>query len=67
MRVGSLLGHSKAVLDGLGPSNPLKPKMCFRVLGNAIFRYFEALDGPLGQILAPRAQILGPIWPPKVA
>ena len=32
--------------------------MVFMVFANAGFRYFEALHGPLGPILAP----LGPIW-----
>ena len=30
---------------------------------NAGFRYFKALDGPLGPILAPLGPIVSPIWP----
>jgi hypothetical protein len=36
----------------------LKNQWFFKVFANAGFRYFGALDGPLGLILAP----LGPIW-----
>ena len=32
--------------------------MFFKVFANVGFRYFEALDGPLGPILA----LLGPVW-----
>ena len=39
------------------PKNLEKP-LVFKVFVNAGFRYFEALGGPLGPILAP----LGPIW-----
>ena len=36
----------------------LKNQWFFKVFANVGFRYFGALDGPLGPILAP----LGPIW-----
>ena len=45
-------------MEGLGPPKTLKNIWFFKVFANAGFRYFEALDGPLGPILAP----LGPIW-----
>jgi len=54
--LGSLLGPSQAVLEGFGP--PKIERTNFKVFAIAGFRYFEALDGPFGLILAP----LGPIW-----
>ena len=45
-------------MEGLGPPKTLKNQWFFKVFANSGFRYFEALDGPLGPILAP----LGPIW-----
>ena len=45
-------------MEGLGPPKALKKQLFFRVFANVGFRYFGALDGPLGPILAP----LGPIW-----
>ena len=39
------------------PKNLGKPSV-FKVFANACFRHIQALDGPLGPILAP----LGPIW-----
>ena len=45
-------------MEGLGPPKTLKNKLFFKVFANVGFRYFGALDGPLGPILAP----LGPIW-----
>ena len=45
-------------MQGLGPPKTLKNLRFFKVFVNAGFRYFEALGGPLGPILAP----LGPIW-----
>ena len=45
-------------MEGLGTPKTLKKQWFFNVFANAGFRYFEALDGPLGFILAP----LGPIW-----
>jgi hypothetical protein len=45
-------------LEGLGAPKTLKNQWFFKVFANAGFRYFEALDGPLGPISAP----LGPIW-----
>jgi len=47
-----------AVLQSLGPPKTWKNQWFFRVFVNASFRYFEALGGPLGLILAP----LGSIW-----
>ena len=47
--LGSHLGPSEAVLDGLGHQKGFRK---FRSW------YFEGIDGPLGRILAP----LGPIW-----
>ena len=58
MPLGSLLRPSEAVLDSLGPQKHTKNNTFLEVFANAGFRYFEALDGPLGRILAP----LGPIW-----
>ena len=45
-------------MEGLGPPKTLKNIWFSKVFANAGFRYFGALDGPLGLILAP----LGPIW-----
>ena len=45
-------------MEGLGPPKTLKNRWFLKVFVNAGFRYFEALGGPLGPILAP----LGPIW-----
>ena len=42
----------------LDPQKPEKNNCFFTVFGVVCFRYFGALDGPLGLILAP----LGPIW-----
>ena len=56
--LGSLLGSSDAVLESLGPPKSWKKTWFFQVFANAGFRYFEALDVPLGPILAS----LGPIW-----
>ena len=42
--------------------------MFFKVFANAVFRYFEALDGPLGPILAPPGLLwskMGPQNNPK--
>ena len=48
----------RAVLEGLGSPKPLKNKWFFKVFAVVRLRYFGALDGALGPILAP----LGPIW-----
>ena len=45
-------------MEGLGPPKTFKNNWFFKVFANAGFRCFEALDGPLGPILAP----LEPIW-----
>ena len=56
--LGKLLRSSEAVLEGLRPPKTCKNNLFLKVFVNAGFRYFEALGGPLGPILAP----LGPIW-----
>ena len=58
MPLRSLLGPSEAVLEGLGTPKTLKNQWFFKVSAVVRFRYFGALDVPLGLILAP----LGPIW-----
>ena len=50
MPLGSLLGPSKAVLDGLGTPKTIKDLMFFANVG---FWDFEALDGPLRAHLGP--------------
>ena len=45
-------------MEGLGTLKILKNKWSLMVFVVVGFRYFGALDGPLGLILAP----LGPIW-----
>ena len=61
--LGSFLGLFEAVLGGLGPPKTLKNNWFFKVFANSGFRYFEALDGPLGLILPPSWADLVPKWP----
>ena len=53
----SLLGLSEDVLDSLGPQQIKQLMFLFLVFANSGFRYFEALDGPLGPV---------PEWAPNV-
>ena len=55
--LGTFLGFPRLSWKALDPNIREKPNV-FKVFANAGFLYFEALDGPLGPILAP----LGPIW-----
>ena len=67
MPLGSLLWPSQAVLEGLEPKN-IENLMFFKVFASGGFRYFDALDGHLGPILAPLGQIwskMGPKNSPK--
>ena len=56
--LGAFLGLQRLSCKALDPPTTLKNQWFFKVFVNAGFRYFEALGGPLGPILAP----LGPIW-----
>ena len=53
MPLGSLLGPPKALLGGLWTPKTLKNFRFFKVFANPTFWVFEAIDGPLGPILAP--------------
>ena len=64
MSLGSLLGPSEAALEGLGTPKTLKNQWFFKVFAVVRFRYFGALDAPLGPILAPSWADLAPKWPP---
>ena len=55
---GSHPGPLEAFLRGLCSQKPLKNQWVFKVFVNEGFWFFEALDGPIGFILAS----LGPIW-----
>ena len=63
MPLGSLLGLPKA-WDASGPQKQL---LFSKVFANSGFWVFEALNGPLGLILAPSWAdlVLSPKWPPK--
>ena len=63
MSLGSRLGPPKALLGGLWTPKTLKNQWFFKVFANAGFWVLEALNGPLGLILAP----LGPIWSQNVS
>ena len=67
MLLGSLLGPSKAVLDGLGTPKTIKNYVLFEGFANAGSWDFEALDGPLGAHLGPSWAHLGPKIIPKMA
>ena len=58
MPLESRFGPSEAVLEGLGPPKIFKTNCFGGVCKLKGLRYFRALDGPLGPILAP----LEPIW-----
>ena len=51
------MGLARLSWKALDPKN-IENSCVLKVFANARFRYFEALDGPLGPIVAP----LGPIW-----
>ena len=69
MPLGSLLGPPKAFLGSLWTPKTLKNQWFFNVFAIAAFWVFEALDGPLGPILAPSCADLvpklTPKWPPN--
>ena len=67
MPLGSLLGPPKAFLGGLWTPKTLKNKWFFNVFAIAAFWVFEALDGPLGPILAPSWADLVPKWGTEIA
>ena len=50
MPLGSLLGPIDALLGGLWTLKTLKNLRFSSVFGDAAFKLFEALDGPLGLI-----------------
>ena len=62
----AFLGLPKLSWTALDPKKQKEKQLFFNVFANAVLRYFGALDGPLGPILAP----LGLIWsqnePPKL-
>ena len=65
MPLGSRLGPPKALLGGLWTPKNLKKTMVFKVFANAGFWVLEALNGPLGLILAPSWANLVPKCSPK--
>ena len=65
MPLGSRLGLPKALLGCLWTPKTLKNSRFFKVFANAGFWVFEALNGPLGLILAPSWADLVPKWSPK--
>jgi hypothetical protein len=67
MPLGSLVQPPGAVLGRPWTPKTTKRHKFLKVFANAVFRYFEAFDGPLGPISAPLGPILGLIWPPRVA
>ena len=64
MLLGSFLGTLEALLGallGLCPTKTLKKlKKFFKVLEDVAFRFFEALESPLGLILLPSWADLAP-------
>ena len=60
--LGSLLGPSEAVLDGLATPNTFQNQLFFIVFANAGFCDFEALDGSFG---VPSWPLLGQSGPRK--
>ena len=52
------MGLQRLSWKAMDTQKPEKTHGFSRIFANAGFRYFEALDGPPGPILAP----LGPIW-----
>ena len=66
MPLGSLLGFPKALLGCLWTPKTLKNIKFFNVFANAGFWVFEALNGPLGLILAPSWADLVPKRSPKL-
>ena len=56
--LGAFLGLPRLSWKALNPKNIEKPTVFSKAFASAGFRYFEALDGSLGPILAP----LGPTW-----
>ena len=67
MPLGSLLGPPKAFLGGLWTPKTMKNIWFLNVFAIAAFWVFEALDGPLGSILAPSWADLVPKWVPEMA
>ena len=65
MPLGSRLGPPKALLGGLWTPKTKKNLRFFKVFANAGFWVLEALNGPLGLILAPSWADLVPKWSPK--
>ena len=63
--LGSRLGPPKALLGSLWTPKTLKNLGFFKVFANAGFWVLEALNGPLGLILAFSWADLVPKWPPK--
>ena len=55
--LGAFMGLSMLSWTDLDPRNLTKYVVFLKVFADAGFRYFEALDGPPGPILAP----LGPL------
>ena len=65
MPLGSLLGPIEALLGGLWTPKTLKNLRFSQVFGDAAFKLFEALDGPLGLILPPYLAGVLPKLDPK--
>ena len=62
--LGAFLGLQRLSWTALDPKN-LKNQQFFKVFANAGFWVLEALNGPLGLILAPSWADLVPKWSPK--
>ena len=63
--LGAFLGLLRLSWEASGPQKHEKNKWFFKVFENVAFLVFEALDGPLGLILAPSWADLVPKWAPK--
>ena len=62
--LGAVSGLPKLSWEAFGPQKP-KKTLFFKVFANAGFWVLEALNGPLGLILAPSWADLVPKWSPK--
>ena len=63
--LGAVLGLLRLSWEASGPQKPKKNLQFFKVFANAGFWVLEALNGPLGLILAPSWADLVPKWSPK--
>ena len=63
--LGAFLGLLRLYWEASGPQKTLKNVRFCKLFANATFWVFEALNGPLGPILAPSWADLVPDWVPK--